>query len=220
MVKRVTMVMAALNGGGVRTRRGFPNEKYIRPESPVATVNVDSAEGEDIVVAAEVFAVRAEDCENTADRAVDALEAAGYSCSTNGCRFNEKMGLFSMRILVRRLPDSELLCAIYLDEAVVTHVKAFSASSVAELYRHTSEEGTTEILRDEKVWTLTLEQMLPADALPEADSQNSFTLTVQHAGGSEVYTDCRWESVSREETVEGIRLTRVAKSWEDRTVSE
>ena len=220
MVKWVAMVMDALRGGGVRARRGYPGEKYIRPEVPVAAVKIYSVEGQTVVVAAEVFAVRAEDCENTADTAIDALEAAGFTCTAGSCQFQEKMGLFSLRILVRRVEAAKLPCTFYLNKVEMPYVTAFSASSTAEVYQYTSEEGTTEILQGTKVWTLTVEELIPADVTPEEDSQESFSLAVQRDGGTEGYTACRWETVRREETAEGVRQVRIAKSWNDRMISE
>lgn len=220
MVKRLTMVMDVLNGGGVRSRRGYPGEKYIRPESSVTAVNVYSVENGDIVVAAEVFAVRAEDCENTADQAVGVLEAAGFTCAVGSCQFHEKMGLFSMRILVRRVEQAQLQCVVYLNKAQMPYVTAFLASSTAELSQHTSDEGVVEILRGTKVWSLTVEELIPADVAPELDTQDSFMLAVERDGGVEVYRECRWETVRREETTEGVRLTRTAKTWIDRTITE
>lgn len=214
------MVMSTLNGGGVRSRRGYPGEKYIRPESPVTAVNIYSVENGDIVVAAEVFAVRAEDCENTADQAVEALEAAGFTCAVGSCRFHEKMGLFSMRILVRRVEEAKLQCAVYLNKVLLPYVTAFSSSSTAVLSQHTSDEGVTEILQGTKVWTLTVEELIPADVEPETDSQESFVLAVERDGGVEVYRECHWETVRREETTAGLRLTRIAKTWLDRTITE
>lgn len=213
------MVMDVLNGHGVRARRGYPAEKYIRPESPVATVNIDSMENGNIVVAAEVFAVKAEDCENTADRAVAGLKAAGFTCTVGSCRFHEKMGLFSIVIRVERITKATLPCAVFINEKELAYVKGFSAGSEAEWYRHTSEEGVTEILQETKVWILTLEELIPATAAPVLDSAESFTLEVRREGGVETYPSCRWESVRREETADGVRQVRTAKTWEDRRIS-
>lgn len=216
--------MSILNAGGVRAKRGYPGEKYIRPSAPIATVNIHSVDDAAIAVAVEVFAVQADDCENTAANALTLLLAKGWPCRVEGCQFREKMGLFSMRLLtqypVRTAVHTQLPYAVFLDNVQMPYVTAFSAESEAELYQDASGEDGTQILRKTKVWTLIVEELVPVDVAPEAASEEAFTLAVQRTGGRETYPDCRWETVRRKESQDGVHLVRIAKTWSDPTISE
>ena len=57
-------------------------------------------------------------------------------------------------------------------------------------------------------WAITLEEQIPADGVEEEEPSEPFYIIVERNGKREVYTQCRWESVSREFTAGGIRKIR------------
>lgn len=223
MVEKIRLVSDILANGGIRTHRGYPSEKYFRPESPVAAVNLHSAQGETVVVVAEIFALTANGCENTANQAVELLKEEGFSCQAQGCAFRADMGLFSLRVLATWIPGpaeaASLPYTIYLDDTALLYVTGFTAKSSAELYEYVFDSGATEILRQNMEWTLTLEELIPPSVSPQLDSPDAFTLHIQRKGGRESYPGCLWETVQRTETEQGVRLVRIAKSKKDRQIS-
>lgn len=233
MVEKIEQVVDALCAGGIRAKRGYPEEKYFYPDSPVAAVYLEAVQGQSVTVTAQIFAAKAADCEDCADAALKLLAALAGVCTVESCKFDRQMGLFSLRILVRWNPETETESEVepepepevspsftlQLDQSELPYVTAFSAVFTGELYQNTSEEGETSIAYNTKVWTLTVEELLPPETEPEEDNGEAFTLSVIRQGGTESYTQCRWDTIRRTETTDGVRQVRIAKTWEERTVS-
>lgn len=226
MVKTIQQVVSALDAGGIRTRRGYPQETYIRPETPVATVNLHSADADSLTLVVEIFALSAAQCENQAWQALELLSPLEGVCSAGRCQYHRNTGLFSLEILVRwetQVLSADVVTApqytVYIDDTALNYVTGFSAESTAELYRLTAEDGTEEILRDTQVWVLTVEELFSPEIPPGAESEEYFTLAVTREGGTETYSKCKWESIRRTETAQGVLQVRTAKSWEARAVS-
>lgn len=232
MVERILQVVQALNDGGIRAKRGYPESKYFRPDSPVAVVYLEEVRGEAVTIAAQIFSGKASSCEDYADQALVLLADLGGQCVVESCEFDRQMGLFSMRVLICWEPetaeesepepepeDEALAYSVQLDGELLPYVTAFSAVFTGELYQSVSEDGETAILHNAKVWALTVEELLPPESTPEEDAAEVFSLSVIRTSGTESYTQCRWDTVRRTETADGIRQVRVAKTWEDRTVT-
>lgn len=233
MVERIQQVVNALSAGGIRARRGYPEEKYFRPDSPVAAVYLEEARGESVTVAAQIFGGNASDCEDCADLAWTLLTALEGECTVESCCYERQMGLYSMRVLIRWDPgedeqlevetgtepetEAEPSYTVALNGVQMPYVTAFSALFIGELYQST-ETADASILYNAKVWALTVEELLPSEAALVADVEEPFTLSVARAGGTENYAQCRWDTIRRTETADGVRQVRVAKTWEDREV--
>ena len=226
MVEKIALVIETLTAGGIRAERGYGQREYFYPQSPVAAVNLHSADADSIVLSVAIYSVEAGACENAAWSAMELLGGIGAECSVGSCQFQKHMDLFSLRVLAKWTaaqasePEAteELSCLVYLNGTKLLYVTGFTASTTAELYRFTDEDGSTEILRNTKVWTLTLEELLPPEVKPEAEAATAFSLAVLRSGGQETYPNCYWETMRRTETPEGVRQVRIAKSWSDRTI--
>ncbi len=69
-------------------------------------------------------------------------------------------------------------------------------------------------------WNITIEEILPANALPDVDVQGEFTLRVFRPMGHETYQKCRWAQISIQSVANGLRRMRIARTWEERTVTQ
>lgn len=222
MVEKIDLVISALSAGGIRARRGYPTEKYFCPESPVAAVNLYCADGESTVVAAEIYAEKATDCEDAAGEAMELLKARGASCTIAECQFQRMMGLYSQRVLAHWGTEGatqSLGFKLYRNGTQMPYVTGFSAVSTAQLHRFTADDGTISILRQTPVWEVTVEELIPLNVAPEADPDAAFTLEINRAGGGEVFPLCQWDHIQRTETSEGVVQVRHAKTWESRVVN-
>lgn len=231
MVEKIKQVVDTLCTGEIRAKRGYPEDQYFHPEHPVAAVYLESVHGQSVTVAAQIFAEKAADCEDCADTALGLLASLQGTCQVESCKFDRQMGLFSLRVLIRWDPETEsepepepepevsLPYALQLDQKEMPYVTAFSAVFTGELYQSTSEDGETSIGYNAKVWTLTVEELLPPETAPEEDDGETFTISVIRQGGTESYPQCRWDTVRRTETASGVRQVRIAKTWEERSVS-
>ena len=225
MVDRIEQVKQVLCDGGIRARRGFPAEKFFRPETPVAAVYLDGINGAVVTVAAQIFATKASDCEDCADGALVLLRTTGGTCMADSCRFDKQMELYSLRLLVRwdpeEQPDSQpvvpLPYTLWIGTTQIPYVTSFSAMFSGELFQNVAEDGTTSIVYNANAWILTIEQFLPAGEKME-EIQTPFTLYVKHGTFTESFSQCRWDSVRWTETSSGIRQVRVAKTWSKRVI--
>lgn len=233
MVEKIQQVVDALSAGGIRAKRGYPEETYFCPTAPVAAVYLESAQDEKVTVAAQIFATRAADCEDCVDTVFGLLKSVGDVCIAESCKFDRQMGLFSLRVLLRWEPtetldsvgesNPELGTAapytVYLNETEMSYLTSFSASFCGELYQNVSETGEKEILYTDQAWALSIGEMLPSNAVPEADIGETFTLSVVRGDIRETYSQCRWDTIRRTETAQGVRQWRLAKTWEPKTVT-
>lgn len=227
MVKTIQKVVDTLTAGGIRARRGYPPDTFIRPEEPVAAVTLHAAAGGEITLAVELYAQNATQCENKAWAAMELLVPLGAVCTAGRCRFQRTMGLFSLEVLVsweeetvempEELPQAPAY-SVSLDESALPYLTGFTATYETELLPFEGENGQ-EILCEDEVWILTVEELLPSAHPPVADSELPFSLVVTREGGTERFTGCRWESVKCTLTPQGIHQVRVAKTWEKRTLS-
>ncbi len=219
MIKRVEQVIRTLNDAGVRAQRGYPSQRYLEADAPVAAVCLHGAQDGAVTVAVTLYGRRAVECENATRTVVEELTALGTECTVQNCGFDGHMDLFSLRILAQ-WPGVEVLdCRVYINDVLLDTLTGFSSQCSSELYQFTAEDGTVTILQNNKAWSLTVEELLPADAAPATDQQTPFTLKVTRAGGSECFTQCYWENVRRVDTPAGMRQVRTAKSWEERTIA-
>lgn len=222
MVEKIDLVVSALSDGGIRARRGYPTEKFFFPDRPVAAVNLHSADGDAVVVAAEIYAQKAADCENAAGKAMELLRAQGAGCSAAQCQFQRMMGLYSQRVLARWEPEAVAATPgfkLYRNGGWMPYVTGFSAVSTAQLHRFTADDGSVSILRQTPVWEVTVEELIPLNVEPEAETAATFTLEINREGGGEIFPLCQWETIKRTETPEGVLQVRHAKSWESRVVN-
>ena len=233
MVEKVQQVVNALSAGGIRARRGYPEEKYFYPTAPVAAVYLESAQGETVTVAAQIYATRASDCEDCADEVFAILRPVADVCMAERCKFDQQMSLFSLRVLLRWEPEelsdlsgdqpelgSSAPYTVYLNGTALPYVTSFSSSFSGELYQSVSGEGEAEILYTDRAWALSIVEMLPLEAVPEVNIEETFTLSVVRGGVQETYNQCRWDTIRRTETDQGVRQWRLAKTWGSRTVTE
>lgn len=224
MVEKLAQVVETLTAGGIRARRGYPAEKYFFPETPVAAVNLHTADGDVLVIAAEIYAQRAEDCENAAWQAMTLLTQLGTSCSAGGCQYQRMMGLYSQRVLIRwegaeQTDGATLGFKLYRNGTLLPYVTGFSAVCKAELYQVTGEDGSASVMRQSPVWEVTVEEQIPVSVAPQVDPDGEFTLEINRQGGGEVFPKCQWDSVKRMETQRGVHQVRVAKTWANRVVN-
>lgn len=213
-------VVDILNENGLRAQRGYPIEVMPDISGPVASVHMESFTQEYTKVAVQVYSKKnGRDCELASEVTAVLLEELGAAYSVGRCTFDSKTGLFTCRIVGTWSTSTN--CTVHVDDEILKHLVAVSVK------RSVSREMVMDWANDEMVeecrdmgWNITIEELLPANSMPEEDIQDEFTVEIFRPKGSERFASCKWVMISLESVANGLRRVRVARTWEDRAVSE
>lgn len=215
----VTETIRVLSDAKIRTRRGFPTEKMPQLTGPVAAVNVERITPEETVLAVRVFSAKdGSECEDTAWLAHKLLTALGALCTMGDCRYESKAGVFICTVTVV-WPDRVECTVKAANKTLQYAVEVTAERELSRVMVQNAETGKmVEECRD-MGWTITIEERLPADYLPESDTTDEFTIYIYRPGGSERYQKCQWLSILLENVPGGIRRRRVARTWDRRSLN-
>lgn len=217
---RITQVVNALQVAGLRTARGYVAAAMPEPASPVAAVVVKEITPKVCKLAVVVYTTAAQGgilCEDTALTVMQTLHALGAVCTMGSCSFDGKTGLFSVTVTVTF--QEMLPFAVEVDNVAQPYVTELEIVGLAELARITDSAGQISVLALDEGWRITLTELLPHNTAPVQDSETPFALTVMHPGGVEEYRQCRWERSTVTRSPEGMRRTRVARTWAKKVVA-
>lgn len=220
VITRVRDTVAALQAGGLRAGRGYPQGWQPVPDSPVVAVSVDHADGQETALKVWVLGPAAQGgsvCENLAQAAARILRAQNARCTVGACRFDKETGLFAVEILA--VWQEYLPCAVKVGQEQLSCVTDLSAVQTRQVTQVTDEEtGETTFVSQLAGWVVTIRELLPAGEVPAVEETDEFTLTVTRENGVEVYSQCQWHSITLEETDGGVIRQRIAKTEEERVV--
>ena len=96
-IEKVTEVIETLQKAGIRIQRGFPPET-----GTVAAADLEQVDKGLVTVAVRIYTpmrMGSEQCEDTAMLVAQAMAGMGAAYSMTGCKFDSKMGLFTMTVL-------------------------------------------------------------------------------------------------------------------------
>ena len=101
-IEKVTEVIETLQKAGIRIQRGFPPEKMPYLTGTVAAAALEQVDKGLVTVAVRIYTpmrMGSEQCEDTAMLVAQAMAGMGAAYSMTGCKFDSKMGLFTMTVL-------------------------------------------------------------------------------------------------------------------------
>ena len=184
--QRITAVIEALQSLGIRADRGYPNKGMPYPDAPVVAVSLQEQTADKLILAVQVYCTVEFGgivCEDLSMDIVPILEGQGAVCTVENCGFSGKSGLFSVRILARwdTAKKPELGFTVQAGTQMLPYVTALSARRAVDR----TQEGA-----EDHGWFITVTELLPFSVQPEADLDESFTLTVSRLGGTESYPQC------------------------------
>lgn len=215
---RITEAVDALNAAGLRAQRGYPAGVMPCLTGPVAAVNVKTVSPEETKLAVQVFsAVDGPACEDAARLASETLTGIGAICTAEGCRWDNRAGVFSC--LVVALWRERTDCRIVADGKTLSYAVAVSAKKhISSVQVTDAATGETVEERRDLGWSITVEELLPSDYMPETDTKEPFTVYIHRPGGSERYEKCQWVQSLLEDVPGGLRRVRMARTWEIRGI--
>ncbi len=240
-IGKINEVLEALRSHSIPAERGFPGHWKPQVTVPAAAVSLQSLTQETLTLSVQIYCpphMGGSMCEDTAADAAFALLPLEGQFKIGPCRYDRTAGLFcvdislSWSLLPPEAPEEApedppedvpavLDCSVSINGSPLPYLKGFSCKESADLQQiHAIGEGTVEARRENIHWILTVEELLPSDLPPVAPESFDFNLVLTRSGGRETYTFCNWESILRQETLQGIRQVRVARSWGERRLSD
>lgn len=216
---RVDDAVIELIGAEIPARRGYPGKMMPCLTETVAAVNVQRISQEETVLAVQVLSPQdGPTCEDTACEAMQALTDLGATCTMGECRYESKAGVFVCPVTATWKERPE--CTVKAEGKTLSYAVEVTVQRELSRVQVTDPDTgeTAEECRD-MGWSITIEELLPADYLPEKEGMDAFPIYIYRTGGSERYTGCQWLSVLLENVPGGIRRRRVARTWEARSLN-
>ncbi len=229
-MQKLLQVAEALEAINIPTVRSYTLQALPELHAPIAAVGVHRVTAREAVVAVTIYASPEAGgglCETAAYSAFAALEQLGAVSSLGPCQYDKATGLLAMELLASWTePEQEApqepqpeqtLYSVLVEEEVLPYVTALKAQKITSLCPIGEiGEGMRELRWEDTHWDITVEELLPPEA-PIADTDfDMFTLKILRPSGTEEYPICRWVSVLRKETKQGIQQVRIARTWETR----
>lgn len=200
----------------------YPGQKFPRITECVAAVHIEKVDRAGMTVTVEVniicpAALGGTTCELEALRATETLRWSGAVCVQNGCTYDGIAQVYVVQILATFTGITEAdSCVIgpgfhvYIDDILQAHAVAVSSEEVRDVQPEYTmgETETVAICPGKGLWNISLEELTPSGSPELTNPEGEFTMKIVTDLKTEVYSGCRWTSVHREYTKEGLRRIR------------
>lgn len=217
------MALRSLLEAGFAADLAYPGQKIAVISDTVAAVHIQKVDTASQTVTVEVIilspaALGGTACESAALRATKALRASTAVCVQNGCVYDSVSQHYAVSILATYTGFAEENdfeagpgFRVFLNGSYCPRVTAFLDEKVQKQtleYATRSSEGVA-ITPGSCHWNITLEERFPAGFAEISAADGAFSLKVQREGKAEVFSPCRWTSVTRSFGPEGLK--RISK---------
>ena len=204
-------VIDALTAAEIRADEAYPGRRIPALTGPVVAVRLGKLDRSVRTTTVEVVVMSPAAgggslCENTALRAVEALQAMGGTCVKDVCKFDEMADVFYIEIEAEFFGETRVNKWTPGPGYEVT-VGIQPAPHVVSFTTQRALSGDETHINQAK-WQFTMEELLPPGTSEPSDPVDPFLVTVERKNFDEVLIDCKWVSVKREDTVRGIRQIR------------
>ena len=226
------MVLRLLRQENFTADIAYPGQKYPVLTEPVAAVHLEKVDRANLTVTVEVSIICPASmgggvCELEALRATEVLRWSGATCVQNGCKYDGVAQVYVVAVLATfTAVTEEDGCTIgpgftvHLSDIYHPYAISFTATQNAdhEVRHEIGELAPIGLAPGNWTWKIELEELIPAGS-PEAEQPaDLFELKLTTDIQTERYYHCRWTSVKREFTKNGLRKTRIGVAM-DREVS-
>lgn len=211
-------VLYRLREADFKATVAFPGQKYPRITEPVAAVHIEKVDRAGMTVTVEVNIICPASfggtaCEVEALRATEVLRWDGAVCIQNGCTYDGASQVYMVAILATYTcateADSYVLgpgFRVYINDIYYRHAVGFteeeSRSHRAEF--EMGERAPTGISLGSGVLEITLEERIRPGFTEFSEPKGEFELRVVRDKGTDLYHRCRWTSIRREMTADGL----------------
>lgn len=200
----------------------YPGQKYPPIQNTVAAVHIAEVDRANMTVTVEVTVISPAElggtaCETAALRATEVLRWAGANCIQKGCDYDGMAQVYCVSILATFtcITDAEN-CAmgpgftVYVDDTRLEFISAFSNAELRDVIccYEMGEDYPAGLCTGRSKWEITIQEIIPAGS-EEVIYPNAATgVTVEKSNGeTEIFRDCLFTSVQRENTNAGLKRT-------------
>lgn len=216
------LVLQTLQEAGFAAIAAYPGQKLPVITEPAAAAHIKKVDGESQTVTVEISilspaALGGAACEQAALKAAKALQAAKALCIQSGCIYDGIAQVYSVSILAAFAGiTGEKDCAlgpgfqVFLDGVLQDWATAFTAEKVREqtVEFATRSPVAVAITSGSYYWNIHLEELIPSGFPETPEPEEEFSLKLIREGKTEIYSPCRWSSVTRSFRPEGLRRVR------------
>lgn len=216
------LVLQTLRDAGFTADVAFPGQKYPNITEPVAAVHIEKVDRADLTVTVEVSVIcpgslGGTRCELEALRATEVLRWAGAQCIQNGCEYDGMARVYVVGVLATFTCVAEAeSCTlgpgfqVIAGDRLIPFAVSFEAEKVVDAgaVYEMGEDAPVGIHSGGWIWKLRLEELIPTGSPEPKDNEGIFRLRLVSDTATETYSNCRWTSVRREFTRQGLRRIR------------
>lgn len=221
-VSILELVLAVLREEGFAADAAYPGQKFPAITGPVAAVHIEKVDRAGMTVTVEVnilcpASMGGSQCELEALRATEVLRWTGAVCVQNGCSYDGVAQLYRVAVLATFTAVTEADryrlgpgFYVYLNDLRNPYVTGFTAvldTGVKAEYA-IGQANPAGLSRNEGLWMLQLEELVPAGSEEDAEPAADFELKVVTDAKTELYESCNWTEIRREYTRNGLRRVR------------
>ena len=200
----------------------YPGQKFPRLTDTVAAVHIEKVDRAAMTVTVEVSIICPASmggtaCELEALRATEVLRWARAVCVQNGCTYDGVSQVYVVSILatftgVTEADDCTIWPGfyVYINDIRQNHAIAFSGEEQTGYQAEyvTGESAPAGTSRGSYLWHIQLEELIPSGTPEPAEAESPFELQLVTDLKTETYYHCRWTSIHREFTQNGLRRIR------------
>lgn len=213
------LVLDQLRQAGFQADVAYPGQKFPAISQPVAAVHIEKVDRSalTVTVAVNVLCPAAQGgtaCEVVALRVTETLRWGGAVCVQNGCRYDGVAQVYAVEVLATYTGVAEEKnCTIwpgfhiYINGDLHRFATAFSEEEQTGMAAaYAMGEGSPVGFRSGKrERRLYLQEQIPAGSPEPELPSGEFSLEIETNQKRQCYKGCRWESIQREFTKQGLR---------------
>ena len=216
------LVLLRLRQANFTADVAFPGQKYPQITDTVAAVHIEKVDRANLEVTMEVniicpASMGGTACEIEALRATEILRWAGAVCIQNGCTYDGVAQVYTVSVLatftgVTEEDDCIIWPGFYcnindkMHRFVVSFTSEYTNGAQLE-YTMGSAAPVGSCLGTER-WVIEMEELIPSGSAEVEEPEGEFELKIILESKKEIYSGCRWTSIRRERTRQGLRRIR------------
>ena len=216
------LVLRRLREANFTADIAYPGQKFPQINDTVATVHIEKVDRAGLTVTIEVNIICPGSmggtvCEVEALRATEILRLTGAVCVQNGCSYDGVAQVYVVPVLATFTGSTEEDdCTlgpgfqVSIDEIRQPFVTRFYEEETTGIQAEyvTGESAPAGISPGRRLWSFQVEELIPIGGPETEEVMTAFEMKVESTLKTEMYFHCRWISIQREFTREGLRRVR------------
>lgn len=216
------LVLRRLREEGFTASVAYPGQVFPQITETVAAVHISKVDRNDLTVTIEITmvspaALGGTRCEMDALRATEILRWAGAVCVQNGCRYDGVAQVYMVSILATFTGTTEEnSCVIwpgfycYVDDRYHRYAVDFQTEQTTDvqLVHGMGQNAAVGSYPGKEIWQVRLEELIPAGSEEVKEPDGEFDIKIISDLITETFRGCRWTSVQRQRSRQGLRRIR------------